>query len=211
MTFLATSSEAAAFLRSAEPRLTVMSRIEFDAVRRHVAATELASAAANAAPVTTVGRGVDAMPAPRSFWWATRSGRGLRARHLILLDSHAMQASKLQPAVLGGVFDRRAFGFADRQCRQLCCCLWVLLGGAVAAVSAAAEPVDAADCRGTVRSSGLLAGIVGAVVGTVLTIPVPVDVRAAAGGIHGSILDNPEFRRGEAGDRQLHAIGRRSP
>jgi 4-amino-4-deoxy-L-arabinose transferase-like glycosyltransferase len=43
VSFFNTPSEAAEFLRSSEPRLTVMSRIEFDAVRQHVAATELAS------------------------------------------------------------------------------------------------------------------------------------------------------------------------
>jgi len=43
VSFFTTPSEAVAFLRSGKPRLTVMSRIEFDAVRQHVAATELAS------------------------------------------------------------------------------------------------------------------------------------------------------------------------
>ena len=49
------------------------------------------------------------------------------------VDSHAMQASKLQPALLGGVFIGVLSALPIVSAGNLCCCLWVLSGGALAA------------------------------------------------------------------------------
>ena len=44
-----------------------------------------------------------------------------------------MQASKLQPAILGGVLIGVLSALPIVSAGNLCCCLWVVLGGVVAA------------------------------------------------------------------------------
>ena len=82
-----------------------------------------------------------------------------------------MQASKLQPAILGGVFIGVLSALPIISAGNFCCCLWVLSGGALAAYllqQNQSSPVDAGD--GAIV--GLLAGLIGAVVHTLLSIPI---------------------------------------
>jgi hypothetical protein len=82
-----------------------------------------------------------------------------------------MRASKLQPALLGGVVIGVLSALPVISAGNCLCCLWVILGGALATYllqQAQPTPVEAAD--GAIV--GLLAGLVGAVVGTLVAIPI---------------------------------------
>lgn len=82
-----------------------------------------------------------------------------------------MPSSKLQPALLGGLVLGVLSALPLVSVGNLCCCLWVLSGGALAAYllqrgqSAPITPSDGA-------LVGLGAGLIGAVVWQVLAIPV---------------------------------------
>ncbi len=82
-----------------------------------------------------------------------------------------MRASKLQPALLGGLVIGVLSALPVVSAGNCLCCLWVILGGLLATYllqQAQPTPVEAAD--GAIV--GLLAGLVGAVVGTLVAIPV---------------------------------------
>jgi hypothetical protein len=82
-----------------------------------------------------------------------------------------MQASKLQPVLLGGVFIGVLSALPIVSAGNFCCCLWVLSGGALAAyLLQQNQPVPVTSGDGAIV--GLLAGIVGAAVHTVLSIPI---------------------------------------
>ena len=103
-----------------------------------------------------------------------------------------MQASKLQPAVLGGVLIGVLSALPIVSAGNLCCCLWVLLGGAVAAYLLQQDqstPLSVGD--GAIV--GMLAGLVGAAVVTVLTIPVLLMFGPLQAEYMARILDNPEI------------------
>jgi hypothetical protein len=110
-----------------------------------------------------------------------------------------MQASKLQPALLGGVFIGVLSALPIISAGNLCCCLWVLAGGALAAYllqQNQAVPVTTGD--GAIV--GLLAGLVGAVVHTVLAIPImlffgPIQAQFMRRIVEGSGDVPPELRQ----------------
>ena len=82
-----------------------------------------------------------------------------------------MRASKLQPALLGGLVIGVLSALPVISAGNCLCCLWVILGGIVATyLLQQAQPtaVEAAD--GAIV--GLLAGLFGAVVATVVAIPI---------------------------------------
>lgn len=88
---------------------------------------------------------------------------------LRMLDSPPMPASKLQPAVLGGVFIGvlSALPFVSL---GNCCCLWVIGGGVLAAwllQQNQSLPIE----NGDAALVGLYAGLIGAVVALVVQIP----------------------------------------
>lgn len=82
-----------------------------------------------------------------------------------------MRASKLQPALLGGLVIGVLSSLPVINMGNCLCCLWVVLGGALATwllqqnQPAAVEPVDG-------LLTGVLAGVAGAVVGTLVAIPI---------------------------------------
>jgi hypothetical protein len=80
-------------------------------------------------------------------------------------------SSRLQPAILGGVFIGVLSALPVVNIGNCCCCLWVVGGGALAAYllqQSRATPITTGD--GAVV--GVLAGVVGAVVHTILNIPI---------------------------------------
>lgn len=82
-----------------------------------------------------------------------------------------MGPSKLQPALLGGVAIGVLTALPFVNIVNLCCCAWVIVGGALAAHLMQQNhpaPISAGD--GAIV--GLMAGAIGAVVGTLLSIPV---------------------------------------
>lgn len=81
-----------------------------------------------------------------------------------------MTPSKTQPALLGGLFIGVLSALPVVNWGNCCCCLWVVCGGALAAWLLQQDhpaPISTAEAVGV----GLLAGVVGAVVGTVISIP----------------------------------------
>jgi uncharacterized membrane protein YeaQ/YmgE (transglycosylase-associated protein family) len=79
-------------------------------------------------------------------------------------------SDRLQPALWGGVFIGVLSALPLVNAGNCCCCLWVILGGALAAYlrqQNSPYQIDAAEGA----LVGLMAGLVGAVVGSVLAIP----------------------------------------
>jgi len=82
-----------------------------------------------------------------------------------------MTPAKLQPAILGGVFLGVLSALPVVSAANLCCCLWIVSGGALAAYLMQQNhplPVTAGD--GAI--AGALAGLIGAFVYVVVAIPV---------------------------------------
>jgi hypothetical protein len=99
-----------------------------------------------------------------------------------------MRASKLQPALLGGIVIGTLSALPVISMGNCACCLWVILGGMLATYllqQAQAAPVEGVD--GAV--AGLLAGLVGAVVGSLLSIPIQMLMGSMQGDLLRRILD----------------------
>lgn len=82
-------------------------------------------------------------------------------------------SGRAQPALLGGLFIGVLSTLPIINIGNVCCCLWVISGGALAAwllQQNQAEPITGADGA----LIGLMAGIVGAVTGALLQIPVEI-------------------------------------
>ena len=82
-----------------------------------------------------------------------------------------MGPSKLQPALLGGVAIGVLSSLPVVNLVNVCCCAWVIVGGALAAHLMQQNhpaPISAGD--GAIV--GLMAGAIGAVVGSLLAIPI---------------------------------------
>lgn len=80
---------------------------------------------------------------------------------------------RVQPALLGGLFIGVLSTLPVINIGNVCCCLWVISGGALAAwllQQQQAEPITGADGA----LIGLMAGITGAFVGALLQIPVEI-------------------------------------
>jgi hypothetical protein len=77
---------------------------------------------------------------------------------------------RLQPALLGGLF----IGvLANLPVFNLCCCLWVITGGMLAAwllQQNQPDPITAADGL----LIGMMAGMAGAIIGTLISIPIEI-------------------------------------
>lgn len=83
---------------------------------------------------------------------------------------NAALPSKMQPALIGGVTLGVLSAFPFIGALNCICCLWVVLGGVVAAYFYQKEsPVPVLYGDGAVL--GLLTGVIGAVVGTIVSIP----------------------------------------
>ncbi len=108
-----------------------------------------------------------------------------------------MQASKLQPVLLGGVFIGVLSALPIVNIGN-CCCLWILSGGALAAyLLQQNQPTPITSGDGAVV--GLLAGMFGAVVHTVLAIPIglvfgPMQAQLAQRMLEGAGDVPPEMR-----------------
>ncbi len=88
-----------------------------------------------------------------------------------------MPASKLQPALLGGLFIGVLSALPIISAGNCFCCMWVIGGGVLAAYllqQNQATPISSSDGAVT----GLLAGLIGAVVSLVINIPIEPDLRA---------------------------------
>lgn len=82
-----------------------------------------------------------------------------------------MPTSKSQPALLGGLLLGVLSALPFISAGNICCCLWILAGGALAAYllqEKQSTPISIADGAAV----GLMAGAVGAVVWLVVSVPV---------------------------------------
>ena len=100
------------------------------------------------------------------------------------------QAPRLQPALFGGLF----IGVLSAlPLVNVCCCLWILTGGVLAVYlmqSKHAYPITAADGA----LVGLLAGILGAVISGLLSIPINLAMGPLVERIiQGLLLNNPDI------------------
>lgn len=122
-----------------------------------------------------------------------------RGDNVVFSSEVLMRASKVQPALLGGVVIGTLSALPVISMGNCLCCLWVILGGALATYllqQAQAAPVEGTDGAIT----GLLAGLVGTVVGSLLAIPIQMLMGPMNGDLLARILDQggndmpPEMR-----------------
>ncbi len=99
-----------------------------------------------------------------------------------------MQSSKLQPALLGGLLLGVLSALPLVNLGNACCCLWVLAGGALAAFllqRGQDAPISSSDGA----LVGFLAGVIGAVVWQVLSVPVTMLMAPLQGRIFERLAD----------------------
>lgn len=82
-----------------------------------------------------------------------------------------MAPAKLQPALYGGAFIGVLSALPFVNFGNVCCCMWVIIGGVIAAyVMQQNHPLPITVADGALV--GLLAGVLGGVISTVLSIPI---------------------------------------
>ena len=99
-----------------------------------------------------------------------------------------MQSSKFQPALFGGLVLGVLSALPLVNVGNLCCCLWILSGGALAAYllqRGQSEPITASDGA----LVGLGAGLIGAIVWQVLAVPVTLMMAPLQARLMGRLLD----------------------
>ncbi len=100
-----------------------------------------------------------------------------------------MQSAKFQPALYGGLLLGVLSALPIISLGNVCCCLWVLSGGAVAAyILQANQPTPITPGDGAVV--GLLAGVIGSIVQLFVSIPVSLMMGPIQGRIAERILEN---------------------
>ena len=109
-----------------------------------------------------------------------------------------MQADKTQPALFGGLIIGVLSALPIVSAGNVCCCLWVVSGGVLAAYLLQQNQV-AAMTPGDGALVGLLAGIVGAFVYVLLSIPITLIVAPMERLVLQRLMENagdvpPEFR-----------------
>ena len=109
-----------------------------------------------------------------------------------------MKASKLQPALFGGVLMAVLSALPVVSVGNCCCCLWVVAGGLLAAYLLQQNQPTAIDV-GDGALVGLLAGLIGAVIASVLTVAISLTLGPYQERFFESILQNvpnvpPEVR-----------------
>ena len=100
-----------------------------------------------------------------------------------------MPSSKFQPALYGGILLGVLSALPIVSLGNVCCCLWILIGGATAAYllqANQASPVSLGDGA----SVGLLAGVVGSVVQLVLSVPISMMMGPLQGRMLERLLSN---------------------
>ena len=104
-----------------------------------------------------------------------------------------MDSARLQPALFGGLFIGVLSALPLVQAGNCCCCLWVIAGGVLAVyLRQQNTPYAIASAEGALM--GLLAGAIGGVVTSLLSIP----MQAISGPMQERMMDwvvsmNPDF------------------
>lgn len=112
--------------------------------------------------------------------------------------------SKLKPALIGGVLVGLLSAIPFVNMVNICCCLWAILGGAIASfIYIKNSPTPAGPGDGAVL--GLLAGVVGALIYIVIGIPIGILMGSAMTGMMGRLMENVDPSQAEAMRKQLEA------
>jgi hypothetical protein len=82
-----------------------------------------------------------------------------------------MPSSRLQPALLGGLFLGVLSALPLIEAGNCCCCAWIIGGGLIAAYLTQNESPTAITV-GDGALAGLMAGIIGTVISTIIAVPV---------------------------------------
>lgn len=112
--------------------------------------------------------------------------------------------SKLKPAIIGGVIVGLLSAIPFVNIPNICCCLWAILGGAVAArmcVTSSATPISTGD--GAVV--GALSGVVGAAIYIILGIPLAFLTGNVMNGVMIRMMENANPEQAEMMRRQMEA------
>ena len=117
--------------------------------------------------------------------------------------------SRLQPAIIGGVVIGVLSALPLISAGNCCCCLWVIGGGAVAAYllqQHQATPITVGDGAAV----GAMAGLIGAVVQFVISIPVhlvagPIQARMLQSIMERAAQENPDL--GRMADQMQYSAG----
>jgi len=80
--------------------------------------------------------------------------------------------SKLQPALVGGLILGLGSSIPVLDYGNFCCCLWALVGGAVAARMLARRSPVLPVTSGDGAVAGLLSGLVGSAIGLLISVPI---------------------------------------
>jgi hypothetical protein len=112
--------------------------------------------------------------------------------------------NKLKPAIIGGVVLGILSVIPFVNWANVCCCLWALLGGALASyLYIKASPVPATAGDGAIL--GAMAGLVGAIIAVVVGIPVSILMSSVIAGIVVRLMESINPSQGEAVRAQIEA------
>lgn len=110
--------------------------------------------------------------------------------------------SKLKPALIGGVVVGLLSAIPFVNLLNFCCCLWALLGGALAAnIFIKNSPTPAGPGDGAVV--GLLAGVVGALIYIVIGIPLGILTSGVMVSLMSGLIQNMDPAQAEAIRQQM--------
>jgi hypothetical protein len=112
--------------------------------------------------------------------------------------------SKLKPAIIGGVIVGLLSAIPFVNFGNICCCLWALLGGAVAAklfIGSSSDRVSVGDGA----LVGVLSGLVGAAIYIVLGIPLAILAGNVINGVMLRMMENAYPEQAEMMRRQMEA------
>ena len=112
--------------------------------------------------------------------------------------------NKLKPAIIGGIVLGLLSVIPFVNWANLCCCLWALLGGALASyLYIKNSPVPATPGDGAIL--GAMAGLVGAVISVVIGIPVSILTSGLMIGIVVRLMESVNPSQAEMMRRQIEA------
>src|SRR5688572_15301265 len=112
--------------------------------------------------------------------------------------------SKLKPALIGGIVVGLLSAIPFVNLLNVCCCLWALLGGALASyMYIKSSPTPAGPGDGAV--TGLLAGVVGGLSYIVVGIPLGIVAGSAMTGVITGMLSGMDPQQAEAIRQQMEA------
>src|SRR2546428_801855 len=112
--------------------------------------------------------------------------------------------SKLKPAIMGGLVVGFLSAIPFINWLNICCCLWAIIGGALASmVYIRNSPTAARAGDGAVL--GVLAGLIGAAIFIILGIPISIAMGSAMTAIFGRIVESIDPDQAEMMRRQMEA------